>query len=48
MVGVYRIYIVGDNDIGGELSDIIIEEEVVRFLVNMGLLNDVIKFKYIF
>lgn len=46
--GVYRIHIAGDNDIGGESSDIITEEEVARFSANMGPLNDVIKLKYTF
>ncbi|KAJ7380861.1 hypothetical protein OS493_007258, partial [Desmophyllum pertusum] len=43
--GISRIHIAGDNDIGGEWSDIITEETVSRFSENFGAMNDVIKLK---
>lgn len=43
--GIFRIYVVGDNDIGGESMDVIIEKIVLRFLENFGFINDVLRLK---
>ncbi|XP_022801721.1 metallophosphoesterase 1 homolog isoform X5 [Stylophora pistillata] len=46
--GICRIHIAGDNDIGGESSDIITKGKVARFSENFGSLDDVIKLKNTF
>ncbi|XP_078366975.1 metallophosphoesterase 1 homolog [Oculina patagonica] len=43
--GISRIHIAGDNDIGGEWTDVITTEIVSRFSENFGSINDVIKLK---
>ena len=43
--GISRIHIAGDNDVGGEWTDVITEEKVSRFSANFGSINEVIKLK---
>lgn len=43
--GIFRIYVAGDNDIGGEWSDSITEQKTLRFQRHFGPINDVIKLK---
>lgn len=40
-----RIYVAGDNDIGGEWSDILTEQKTLRFQRHFGPINDVVKLK---
>lgn len=40
-----KIYVAGDNDIGGEWSDILTEKKTLRFQQHFGPINDVVKLK---